>query len=193
MSRVGTLIVGNTWRMSISMFMRASWPIADGLALCRWKRANQSMNSSSSARLGASHEIARSASARVPNAASRSGMLRSHSSRGGASGKSGAHVARGGDDPYSTAAVVLSGYVAAKRSVMATPSETPISAARSEPAASMTARTSSMRVSSCAIPVARSESPVPRLSNMMSRPRPARPSNRRAHDSHSQASSTFEM
>ena len=45
------------------------------------------------------------------------------------------------------------------------PSETPSSAARSEPTASITARTSSIRTSSDGAPLTRSDIPVPRLSN----------------------------
>jgi hypothetical protein len=56
------------------------------------------------------------------------------------------------------------------------PSEMPSSAARREPAASITARTSSMRCSSVGrlFSSTRSESPVPRLSNTMSREKRAR-------------------
>ena len=46
----------------------------------------------------------------------------------------------------------------------------PSSAARSEPTASITARTSSIRSSSEATPLTRSDRPVPRLSNRISRP-----------------------
>ena len=42
-------------------------------------------------------------------------------------------------------------------------------AARSDPTASMTARTSSMRSSSVAIPQSRSDKPVPRLSKQITR------------------------
>ena len=52
---------------------------------------------------------------------------------------------------------------------MGPPSETPQTAAASLPAASITARMSSMRVSRSAIPAALSESPVPRLSNTIRR------------------------
>lgn len=44
------------------------------------------------------------------------------------------------------------------------PSETPISTGRSEPASSITARTSSIRASSVGTSLTRSETPVPRLS-----------------------------
>ena len=49
------------------------------------------------------------------------------------------------------------------------PSERPKSAARCEPTASMTARTSSIRVSSVGAPLTGSDMPVPRLSNLISR------------------------
>ncbi len=45
-----------------------------------------------------------------------------------------------------------------------------MTAARREPAASITARTSSIRVSSVGAPPTRSDMPVPRLSNRISRP-----------------------
>jgi len=54
------------------------------------------------------------------------------------------------------------------------PSEMPNTAACSLPTASITARTSSMRSSSVAIPAIRSESPLPRLSNRMSREKEVR-------------------
>jgi len=49
------------------------------------------------------------------------------------------------------------------------PSDNPKSAARSEPAASITARTSSMRSSNEAGAATGSDRPVPRLSNRISR------------------------
>jgi hypothetical protein len=67
------------------------------------------------------------------------------------------------------AAAVRSGYVAVNSAVIGPPSEKPMIAARFEPAASMTARTSSIRVSRSGMPVTRSERPVPRLSNRIRR------------------------
>ena len=49
------------------------------------------------------------------------------------------------------------------------PSDCPIKAALSEPAASITARTSSIRVSRLGTPLTRSDIPVPRLSKRISR------------------------
>ena len=71
----------------------------------------------------------------------------------------------------STSAEMRSGLVAANMAPMAPPSAQPTNAARSDPAASMTAPTSSARCSRVTIPDTRSESPVPRLSKMITRPR----------------------
>jgi hypothetical protein len=74
------------------------------------------------------------------------------------------------------------------------PSETPTIAARSEPAASITARTSSMRVSMSAIPATRSDRPVPRLSKTIRRQKEAiRSKNSRCTPPASNARSTFEI
>ena len=69
-----------------------------------------------------------------------------------------------------TRARVRSGCVAAKSVTIDPPSEIPSRTARSEPTSSITARTSSMRSSSGAMPLTRSDSPVPRLSKRISRP-----------------------
>ena len=53
--------------------------------------------------------------------------------------------------------------------LIGTPSETPTSAARSDPAASITARTSSIRSSSVGAVATGSDSPAPRRSNWMTR------------------------
>ena len=71
--------------------------------------------------------------------------------------------------PYSTSACLRSGYVAAKRIDIGTPSEIPMSTARSDPTASITARTSSMRSSSGAGGTLRSDRPSPRLSKRIRR------------------------
>ena len=74
------------------------------------------------------------------------------------------------------------------------PSECPNSAARSEPTASSTARTSSMRssrVGSSSFDT-RSESPVPRLSKRISRENEARRSRKCAIAGSSHISSMFE-
>ena len=90
--------------------------------------------------------------------------------------------------------LVRRGYVAAKRTHSEAPSETPKRAARSDPAASHTAWTSSIRVSSVgrADSGTRSESPVPRLSNRISREKLASRSKKRAIVGSSQAASTWE-
>lgn len=78
-----------------------------------------------------------------------------------------------------TRAVVRSGYVAAKRTDIGPPSEMPNSAARCEPTASITTRTSSIRCSSVGISATRSDSPVPRLSKRIRREKdPSRWKNR---------------
>src|SRR6266403_623186 len=87
---------------------------------------------------------------------------------------------------------VRSGYVAAKSTHIGPPSEMPNSVARSDPAASITARTSSMRCSSEGKSTRRSESPVPRRSSMMSRENDASRVRKRAYEGSSQAYSTWE-
>jgi hypothetical protein len=64
---------------------------------------------------------------------------------------------------------VRAGWVAAKRRDIGPPSDAPNNAACREPTASMTARTSSIRCSRVGTGPTRSESPVPRLSNMIKR------------------------
>jgi hypothetical protein len=59
--------------------------------------------------------------------------------------------------------------VAANSRLIAAPSESPKNAARREPTASITARTSSIRVSSVGAPVTGSDIPVPRLSKRIRR------------------------
>ena len=69
----------------------------------------------------------------------------------------------------------------------------PSIAARSDPAASITARTSSMRVSSVGDLLTRSDRPVPRLSKRIRRENEAIPSRRWAKSGCSHRSSTFEI
>src|SRR3954451_4916349 len=71
--------------------------------------------------------------------------------------------------PNTTSEDTGSGYGAANRIAMGPPSDTLFIAACSTPAASMTARMSSMRSSTLARPTLRSERPVPRLSNVRTR------------------------
>ena len=77
---------------------------------------------------------------------------------------------------------------------MLPPSEAPKIAARSDPTASMTARTSSIRCSSVGSSLAGtgSDIPVPRLSNRISRENEARRSKPSARSGSSHASSTCE-
>ena len=75
--------------------------------------------------------------------------------------------------PTRTRCETSSGQVAANSALMAQPSEKPMTAARREPAASITARTSSMRCSSEGAPVMRSDRPWPRLSKAMTRAKDA--------------------
>ena len=77
---------------------------------------------------------------------------------------------------------------------MGAPSDTPKRATRSEPIASQTERTSSIRVSSVgsADSGTRSERPVPRLSNRTSREKAASRSKKRAMVGSSQAVSTWD-
>ena len=83
-----------------------------------------------------------------------------------------------------TSASVFSGYVAANRLQSGPPSETPSSTARSEPTASITARTSSRRCSSVGSfsTGTGSDSPVPRLSKRIRRDIDASRPRNRAND-----------
>ena len=74
---------------------------------------------------------------------------------------------------YRIKPIVRSGWLAANMALIAHPSEKPSRAARSEPTASITARMSSMRSSNVGASPTGSESPLPRLSNMISREKPA--------------------
>ena len=71
------------------------------------------------------------------------------------------------------------------------PSETPNRAARSDPAASMTARTSSMRSSRVGASVTGSDSPVPRLSKTIRRENELSRSKKRANGGASHWSSRW--
>ncbi len=75
--------------------------------------------------------------------------------------------------------------------LIGTPSESPISVARSTPAASITARTSSMRCSSGGASATGSDIPVPRRSKSTTRPIEAMRLNALAHASLSQNSSKW--
>jgi len=73
--------------------------------------------------------------------------------------------------PNRTRAIVRSGYVAANSIAMGPPSDAPKTMARSEPTASITERTSSIRTSRLGSRLSgtRSDKPTPRLSNRMRR------------------------
>ena len=94
--------------------------------------------------------------------------------------------------PLQHSAHARTGYVAAKRIAIDPPSETPIIAARSEPDASITARRSSIRVSSVGKLPTRSDIPVPRLSNRIRRQNEAKRRKKAARLGISQANSTCE-
>ncbi len=83
-----------------------------------------------------------------------------------------------------TSAHTRSGYVAAKKTLIGPPSDAPSRAARSDPTASITARTSSMRVSSVAAPLTGSDMPWPRLSKRIRRENDARSPIERGHARH---------
>src|SRR3954451_10016598 len=85
------------------------------------------------------------------------------------------------------------GISAANSTLIAPPSEMPNRAARSLPAASITARTSSIPSSSVATAPTLSERPVPRLSNRISRLKELRREKKRARAGLSQAISRLEM
>lgn len=95
-------------------------------------------------------------------------------------------------EPYNTSDDTRSGYVAAKSNAIGPPSDEPNSAARSEPAASITARTSSIRSSRVAASVTRSDKPVPRLSNKINRENDASRRKNRANGGHYHATSKFD-
>jgi hypothetical protein len=147
---------------------------AAGLAACTFSRPNHSSARRSSALLGitcaqalpsfqrsASVEMAASNSSRVASPHGQSSVFSSFTSA-----------------PQRTSAVVRCGWLAANSIDRGPPSEIPISAARSDPAASITARTSSIRCSSVPA-VTRSERPRPRLSKSRRRANVPRRSQKR--------------
>jgi hypothetical protein len=94
--------------------------------------------------------------------------------------------------PYSTSADTRSGWDAANTTLIGTLSMNPASAARCDPAASITARMSSLRSSSVGAPATRSDMPVPRLSNTSTRACSAIPRSKAAQPAASHCSSTWE-
>ena len=92
--------------------------------------------------------------------------------------------------PHSTRLTTRSGWVAANSTDIGAPSEAPSNVARVNPASSITALRSSIRVSSVGTSATGSESPVPRLSNVMTRANDASRLMARASGGNSHASST---
>src|SRR6185369_5318331 len=88
--------------------------------------------------------------------------------------------------PNMTSEATRSGYVAANIVAMAAPSDIPNNAARDEPTASITARTSSIRSSSVGTPAMRSDIPTPRLSKRINREKDAKRRRYRATEGSSQ-------
>ena len=86
-----------------------------------------------------------------------------------------------------------SGWVPANSESIVPASAHPNSTTRSNPAASMTARMSSMRSSSVATSLIRSDIPVPRLSNTATRLNRPSPSRNRANSGRSHMASTWEI
>ena len=82
--------------------------------------------------------------------------------------------------PEEPSAEVRSGYVAANTAAIGPPSQNANNAARSQPTASITARTSSIRVSIPPSAEGRSDNLVPRLSNRISRAKDPSRSRKRA-------------
>ena len=94
---------------------------------------------------------------------------------------------------YSTSALVRSGWVAAKSVAIVAARAPPNTIASADPAASITAPTSSRCSSSTGGSGPRSESPTPRKSNRISRENFARRSRKWAHVGSSHISSTFDQ
>ena len=144
---------------------------------------------SSSVALGEPRRKNSAAASRLPQRRTTSSISRSRSARVGSQGSSGLRTNRG-VVLIRTRAVVRSGYVAANRAQRGPPSPSPHRTARSVPAASITARMSSMRTSRVP-PATRSDMPVPRLSNRSNRLIDARRLKNCACEGFSQTSSTW--
>ena len=157
--------------------MRSSAIAAPGLAARRVYEASQVTIRSSSARLGAPSRRASRAYSSVPQSPSmRSSSMGSFSAS--------RPLVKSATVPNSRSPRVRSGYVAAKSIAIGPPSEIPKTTARSEAAASIAARRSSIRVSrlgSCDSGT-RSDSPTPRLSNRIRRDDEANRLRKRACD-----------
>ena len=179
---VGTRIAGATSRTSMSCAIRMNTSAAEGEADCILSLANHSSARGSSPQLrtktfsddgtllqrSGSPTIDSSNSARVLSPQGQSSVVSSLTSA-----------------PQSSNATVRCGKLAAKSIDIGPPSDSPISAARSEPTASITARTSSILSSS--VPAwTRSERPMPRLSNRITRAKEPRRSTKRRYEGSSQ-------
>ena len=152
-------------RTSISKAIRMKASASCGLADWTCGRPNHSRSCRSSLRLGARYAALRPSPQRATTFSSV--MYSSNSARVDSPHGQSSVVSSFTSAPQSTSARVRSGYVAANRIESGPPSDTPMSAAVSEPAASMTARTSSIRSSS--VPTrTRSDRPIPRLSKRIS-------------------------
>jgi hypothetical protein len=88
---------------------------------------------------------------------------------------------------------VRSGNVAANSEAIGPPSSVPAIAALSDPAASMTARTSSIWSSSVGAPKSGSERPEPRRSNVITRANPVSRAITRSSEGSAQRYSTWEI
>ena len=170
---------------SIPLFMRASAIAAPGLAARRAYEASRATIRSSSARLGAAHSrrVSRAYSSVPQSLSMRSSSMGSFSAS--------LPLVKSATVPNSRSPRVRSGYVAAKSIAIGPPSEVPNTTPRSESAASITGRRSSIRVSrlgSCDSGT-RSDSPTPRLSNRIRRDDEASRLRKRANDGSSQSAS----
>lgn len=174
--------------MSISMFMARIRRAAPGLAAWRSNRPTISRWRSS----GASPFTKYGRTSPVPQACSTQSRNDCMTSGSAAQGQSGASLKQAAV-PQSVSEETRSGYVAAKSMHMGPPSEMPRSAACSLPAASMTARMSSIRSSKVGQPQPRSERPVPRLSKKINRENDARRPSSPAKNGKSHDASTWEM
>ena len=94
---------------------------------------------------------------------------------------------------YSTRALVRSGKVAANSAAIGPPSSVPTKAAFSDPAASITASTSSIWSSSVGAPKSGSDSPEPRRSNVITRAKPVSRAITRSSEGSDQRYSTWEI
>jgi hypothetical protein len=179
-------MLGRTARASVSADMRMMAAAAPGLAADRSKRP--ASNSGSATAVGATMAMA----VPVPHLASVSRSIvsttRSLHPQGASSARRNRAVVA-----MSTSAVTRSGWVAAKSIAIGPPSDAPTTTARSEAAASITARKSSMRCSSVGSSATGtgSDSPVPGLSKVMTRLKAASRSMKRASPGICQVSSRW--